>query len=171
MLYIKEIHDSSEIDSLELCRVLDGMLELRSELLTSRDSKLEECICRLQEVKKQISMLANIEKKLTGIIINEIGHDKDGQKTYYYNQYAVEVKTPTNYTLDKTLYKKFKDEIPAEVNVVDEVVEYKLNRKKLSEAIKLLDDDKLSVLGKFIDAKPGKPSVNIKPNTNGQQGD
>lgn len=121
---------------------------------------LESNISELQEVNKQLARLLVRKEELTNMIVSGMNHNHEGQKTYEYNVWKVEIKTPVTYVLDKKLYESAK--LPQKFNPVKESISYSID-KGLCEKYMLDAPAKVKeVLAQLINKKPGKASVTIK---------
>ena len=119
----------------------------------------------IQAVKEAIKHLtADVqasEDQLRGIL----GHDYDGSKTYPVGQYKVTVTTGFNLKIDDSFYKQYLADgylIDEKFDVVQEVVEYKINKKALNAVSEYGSLQDQILLSKFITATEKKPYVSIK---------
>lgn len=121
-----------------------------------------EAVKELEKVNKQIAKLTLRKEELTSGIIGALDHDHEGQKTYEYGVWKVEVKTPCTYSLNKKLYESGEVKLPAEFNPIKQSVSYSIDKRLCEEY--MLDAPKKvrEALCKLIDKKPSKPSVTIK---------
>lgn len=121
-----------------------------------------ESVKELDKVNKQLAKLLLRKEELTGKIISTLDHVHDGQKTYEYGIWKLEVKTPCTYSLDKKLYESQKIQLPAEYNPIKESISYTIDKrlcdKFILEAPKKIRDQ----LSELISKKPGKASITIK---------
>ena len=119
-------------------------------------------INELNKVNKQIAKLLKKKEDLTDEIINCLDHNHEGQKTYEYGEWKVEVKTPFVYSLNKKLYESDSIKLPQEFNPIKQSVSYTVDKrlcdKFMAEAPKKVRD----ALAELIDKKPGKAGITIK---------
>lgn len=121
---------------------------------------LQNNISELQEVNKQLAKLLVRKEELTNMIVSGMSHNHEGQKTYEYDVWKVEIKTPVTYVLDKKLYESIK--LPQKFNPVKESISYSID-KGLCEKYMLEAPAKVrDMLAQLINKKPGKASVTIK---------
>lgn len=121
-----------------------------------------ESITELQKVNKQIAKLLVRKEELTEKIIGSLEHDHEGQKSYEYGVWKIEVKTPFVYSLNKKLYESGSLKLPEDFNPIKESVSYSVDKrlcdKYMQEAPKKVRD----ALAELIDKKPGKAGITIK---------
>ncbi len=123
---------------------------------------LETCIKILQDTNKTMAELNLIKEKTTREIIAALNHNKDGQKTYEFQQWKIEVKTPYVYSLDKKKYEDCEINIPFEYNPVKESIAYTIDKKLCEKYLNEAPEEVREALFELIEVKPGKPSVLIK---------
>lgn len=123
---------------------------------------LREAICNLELVTYQIAELARVKEELSHKIAIMFGHEQEGNKTYIFDAYAVEVKTPYSYSVDKINYEKLKEHLPQDKNPVRESVKYDLNKEKYRELMRSGDADVAMTLMEFVAVTKPKPSITIK---------
>lgn len=123
-------------------------------------NEINEILKLLSEANSQIKKLTSTKRDLEDALISTIGHDKDGQSSYEFDDYQVTVKTTNNYTLDKRLYKELlmKDKDLAEKIPVKSEVVYKVDK----EAFLNMDSQSIRLAMDFITVKPSKPYVSLK---------
>lgn len=119
-------------------------------------------IRELEKVNKQLAKLTLRKEELTDMIISGMSHNHEGQRTYEYETWKVEIKTPITYALNKKLYESGSIQLPDNFNPIKESVSYSID-KGLCERY-MLDAPKpvKKALAELIDKKPGKASVTIK---------
>jgi hypothetical protein len=121
-----------------------------------------ESIKELEKVNKQIAKLLVRKDELTDLIIGALEHDHEGQKSYEYGVWKIEVKTPYIYSLNKKLYESGDVKIPDDFNPVKQSVSYSIDKrlcdKYMMDAPKKVRD----ALAELIDKKPGKAGITIK---------
>ncbi len=129
---------------------------LEQERLLNDSLKALEC------VTKKLAKLLVRKEELTNHIIGAFDHDKEGQKTYEYGVWKIEVKTPFVYSLNKKLYESGDVKLPSEFNPIKESVSYSVDKRLCDQY--LLDAPKKvrDALADLIDKKPGKASVVLK---------
>jgi hypothetical protein len=127
-----------------------------------QEHAFSESITELQKVNKQIAKLLVRKDELTELIISSLEHDHEGQKSYEYGAWKIEVKTPFVYSLNKKLYESGSIKLPAEFNPIKESVSYSIDKrlcdKYIIDAPKKVRDS----LIELIDKKPGKAGITIK---------
>lgn len=123
---------------------------------------LADLIKELEKVNKQLAKLSLRKEQLTDMIISGMSHNHEGQRTYEYDTWKVEIKTPITYALNKKLYESGNVILPDEFNPIKESVSYSID-KGLCDRYMLEAPKKVKVaLAELIDKKPGKASVTIK---------
>lgn len=123
---------------------------------------LNEYIAEMEQINKKLAKLTKRKEELTSLIIDELGHNHEGQKSYDFETWKIECKTPFIYSLDKKAYESGDVYLPAEFNPVKSAISYTVD-KKLCD--KYMSEAPLSVrdaLSMLIEKKPSKPSVTIK---------
>lgn len=127
-----------------------------------REMDLSDNIKELEKVNKQLARLSLRKEELTASIITAMGHQHEGQRSYEYEVWKVEIKTPFVYSLNKKLYESGSVKLPDCFNPIKESVSYSIDKalcdKYLVDAPKKVRD----ALIELIDKKPGKASVTIK---------
>jgi len=126
----------------------------------------EECfvdsIKELQKVNKQLAKLNLKKEELTQKIIDTLDHEHEGQKTYQYGEWKIEVKTPFVYSLNKKLYESGDVKLPDTYNPIKSSVSYSVD-KRLCDQFMLNAPKKVrDALVELIDKKPGKASISVK---------
>jgi hypothetical protein len=119
-------------------------------------------IKELEKVNKQLSKLNLRKEELTDMIISGMSHNHEGQRTYEYDTWKVEIKTPVTYSLNKKLYEGGSITLPDNFNPIKESISYSID-KGLCDKYMLSAPKKVKeALAELIDKKPGKASVTIK---------
>lgn len=119
-------------------------------------------IKELEKVNKQLAKLTLRKEELTNMIISGMSHNHEGQRTYEYETWKVEIKTPITYALNKKLYESGKIILPDDFNPIKESIAYSID-KGLCDKYMLSAPKKVKeALAELIDKKPGKASVTIK---------
>lgn len=126
----------------------------------------EQCfvdsVKELEKVNKQIAKLLVRKDELTDQIIGALDHDHEGQKSYEYGAWKIEVKTPFVYSLNKKLYESGDIKLPESYNPIKQSVSYSVD-KRLCDQFMLSAPKKVrDALAELIDKKPGKASVSLK---------
>lgn len=128
----------------------------------NREHGLADSIKELEKVNKQLARLLLQKEELTDSIVTAMGHQHEGQRSYEYDVWKVEIKTPFVYSLNKKLYESGNIKLPDDYNPIKESVSYSVDKvlcdKYLVDAPKKVRE----ALVELIDKKPGKASVNIK---------
>jgi len=123
---------------------------------------LSKKITELEKVNKQLAKLNLRKEELTDMIISDMKHNHEGQKTYEYEAWKIEIKTPITYCLNKKLYESKSITLPANFNPIKESISYSIDKglcdKYMLEAPKKVRE----ALAELIDKKPGKASITIK---------
>ena len=121
-----------------------------------------DSVKELEKVNKQLAKLLLRKEELTEQIIGSLEHDHEGQKSYEYGVWKIEVKTPFVYSLNKKLYESGSVKLPEDFNPIKESVSYSVDKrlcdKFMTEAPKKVRD----ALAELIDKKPGKAGITIK---------
>lgn len=121
-----------------------------------------DSVKELQKVYKQLARLNVRREELTDLIIGALEHDHDGQKTYEYGEWKIEIKTPCVYSLDKRKYESGTWELPKEYNPIKQSVSYSIDKRLCDKFLSEAPIDVREALIELIDKKPGKASVIIK---------
>lgn len=127
--------------------------------LGQREHYLKVSAQELEKINKQISKLIVRKEELTDIIIGALEHNHNGQKTYEYGQYKIEVKTPTIYCLDKKRYESGDITLPKNFNPIKESKSYTIDKKLCDLYMQQAPSDVRESLALLIDEKPGKKNV------------
>lgn len=145
------MQDFMELDSHEDARYLG-----------EREHHLEISVKELEKVNKQLAKLLVRKDELTATIIGALEHEHEGQKSYEYGVWKIEVKTPYIYSLDKKQYELTQLRLPDEFNPVKQSVAYTVDKrlcdKYMTEAPKKVRDMLIEIISK----KPGKAGITIK---------
>ena len=123
---------------------------------------LSDCIKELNSVNKKLAILSLRKEELVEHIVTEFDHKHEGQKTYEFNVWKVEIKTPVIYSLDKKLYESGECSLPSEYNPIKESISYTIDKRLCDEYIAKAPKKVRDALAELIEKKPGKPSINIK---------
>lgn len=123
---------------------------------------LPKTIKELEKVNKQLAKLTLRKEELTSMIISGMSHNHEGQRTYEYDVWKVEIKTPITYCLNKKLYESGSIALPDNFNPIKESISYSID-KGLCDKYMLDAPKKVkAALAELIDKKPGKASITIK---------
>ena len=127
-----------------------------------REQILADNIKMLDSVNRKIAKLLVQKDELTNQIICEFGHNHEGQRSYEYYQWKIEIKTPCIYSLNKKLYETGDYNIPAEFNPIKQSLSYAIDKRLCDESLNTAPSNVRDMLIELIDKKPGKASVTIK---------
>lgn len=127
-----------------------------------RERFLSDNIQLLEETNKEIAKLNLQKEEITENIIHALGHEHEGQKTYEYQTWKIEVKTPFVYSLNKKLYESGKIKLPESYNPVKQSVAYSIDKKLCDQYLQSAPKKVRDVLVELIDKKPGKAGITIK---------
>lgn len=133
--------------------------------LEEREQCLYESIQELQKINKKMASLVLRKETLTDVIIGAVGHQHEGQKTYEYNEWKIEVKTPCVYSLNKKIYESGEVNLPPEYNPIKESVSYTIDKRLCDDFLESAPKKIVYALSQLIEKKPGKSSVCIKERT------
>ena len=123
---------------------------------------LSDFIQELQLINKQLAPLICRKNELITLIIDELDHNHEGQKTYEYQAWKIEVKTPCVYSLNKKMYESGQITLPDNFNPIKQSISYSIDKKLCDQYINDAPKKVKQKLIKLIDKKPGKKTVNIK---------
>jgi hypothetical protein len=130
--------------------------------ITAQEHCFSDSIKELDKINKQLAKMLVKKEELTELIIGALEHNHEGQKTYEYNVWKIEVKTPFVYSLNKKLYESGGVKLPEDFNPIKQSVSYSIDKrlcdKYMLDAPKKIRD----ALVELIDKKPGKASVTLK---------
>ena len=138
------------------------MLDLHHANELQQEKTFVDSINELQKVNKQLSKLTLRKEELTSQIIEMLGHDHEGQKTYEYGTWKLEVKTPFVYSLNKKLYESGDIKLPDNFNPVKESVFYSIDKRLCDQYMQDAPKKVRDALAELIDKKPGKANVVVK---------
>jgi hypothetical protein len=124
-----------------------------------------ESVTELQKVNKKLAQLNMRKEELTEQIIGSLEHDHEGQKTYEYGTWKIEVKTPFVYSLNKKMYESGDIELPLDYNPIKQSIAYSIDKRLCDKYMQEAPEEVRDVLIGLIDKKPGKPSVTLKDRT------
>lgn len=130
-----------------------------------REHILEKSIQELEQLNKKLAKFIVRKEELTNEIIGAIGHEHEGQKSYEYNVWKIEVKTPFIYSLNKRCYESHEFNLPEKFNPIKESVSYTIDKRLCDKYIAEAPKEVRDTLAQLIDKKPGKASIVIKERT------
>lgn len=125
-------------------------------------SNLVDNIKALEDLNEIIAKATLEKESLVKSIIDELGHQYEGSKTYTYDIYKIECKTPMIYSLDKKAYEEGQYFIDDIFNPVRAKVSYDVEKAAFEKAMQLAPDYVREALTQLITKKPGKAGVTIK---------
>ena len=128
----------------------------------SQEQYFIESIKELEKVNKQLAKLVLRKEELTQDIIGALEHEHEGQKSYEYGVWKIEVKTPYVYSLNKKRYELGDIKLPDNYNPIKESVSYSIDKRLLEQCMIDAPMDVRDALIELIDKKPGKANVCIK---------
>jgi hypothetical protein len=123
---------------------------------------LQESIKELECVNKKLAKLTMRKEELTDMIIGAFDHDHEGQKTYEYDVWKIEVKTPFVYSLNKKKYESGDIKLPEKFNPIKQSVSYSVDKRLCDQYMLEAPKKVRDALAELIDKKPGKAAVSIK---------
>lgn len=121
-----------------------------------------DSVKELEKVNKQLAKLLVRKEELTDMIIGSLDHNHEGQKTYEYGVWKIEVKTPFVYSLNKKLYESGDIKLPDNFNPIKESVSYSVDKKLCDQYMADAPKKVRDALAELIDKKPGKAGITIK---------
>lgn len=121
-----------------------------------------ESLKELEKVNKRLANLNVRREELTEQIICALHHEHEGQKTYEYGAWKIEVKTPFIYSLNKKAYESIGSNLPGKFNPVKQSVSYSIDKRLCDQYMQQAPDNIRDTLIELIDKKPGKSSVVLK---------
>lgn len=127
-----------------------------------REVCLADNIKELEKVNKQLARLSLKKEELTSSIITAMGHQHEGQRSYEFDVWKIEIKTPFTYSLNKKLYESKSVTLPDQFNPIKESTSYSIDKVLCDKYLDEAPAKVRSALIELIDKKPGKASVTIK---------
>lgn len=121
-----------------------------------------DSVKELEKVNKQLAKLLVRKEELTEQIIGALEHNHEGQKSYEYGVWKLEVKTPFVYSLNKKLYESGQIKLPDNFNPVKESVSYSIDKRLCDQYMQEAPKKVRDALAELIDKKPGKAGITIK---------
>jgi hypothetical protein len=116
----------------------------------------------LEKVNKQLAKLTLRKEQLTDMIISGMSHNHEGQRTYEYDTWNVEIRTPFTYCLNKKLYESGSVRLPDNFNPIKESISYSIDKGLCDKYLATAPKKVKEALAELIDKKPGKASVVLK---------
>jgi hypothetical protein len=123
---------------------------------------LEDNIADLQKANNFLAEVTLMKEEIIKNIIGALQHTHEGQRTYEYGTWKVEVKTPFIYSLNKKLYESKSIFIPSQFNPIKESIAYVIDKNLCDKFMEEAPKKVRSALAELIDKKPGKPSIVVK---------
>lgn len=123
---------------------------------------LEHHIKELEEVYEKIAALNERKAELADIIIGSLNHEHEGQRTYEYGTWRIEVKTPYVYSLNKKLYESSGVRLPENFNPIKESVSYSIDKRLCDKYLNEAPEEVRGQLIELIEKRPGKATVSLK---------
>lgn len=127
-----------------------------------KEQTLVESIKELERINKNLAKLNLKREELTTNIIESFSHSHEGQKTYEYRKWKIEIKTPCIYSLNKKLYESGNYELPEDYNPIRATTAYTINKTMCEEYLNHAPEKVRDSLIALIEKKPGKASVVVK---------
>lgn len=129
---------------------------------SEREHYLDLSIKELNKINSQLAKLLNRKNELIEIIIGALGHEHEGQKSYEYGVWKIEIKTPHVYSLNKKLYESGEYKIPKKFNPIKESVSYSIDKRLCDLYILEAPEEVRDALVNLIDKKPGKAGITLR---------
>lgn len=128
--------------------------------IAKNDSVIER-VKALERINYSVAELQRIKEALEEQVRELLGHDEEGQKTYLLGRYKVTVKTGVNYSLNKDEFEAIGSRLPADLQPVQKVMKYELNKKIIRQAYIYGSAEDKAVLDAIIVARPAKLNIAI----------
>lgn len=132
------------------------------ENVNEQENCFVDSVKELECVNKKLAKLIVRKEELTNTIIGALEHNHEGQKSYEYGVWKIEIKTPVVYSLNKREYETGCYNIPDKYNPIKESVSYSIDKRLCDKYLNEAPMDVRDMLVELIDKKPGKASVIIK---------
>jgi hypothetical protein len=126
---------------------------------------VNDSLKELELVNKKLSKLLLRKEELTEEVISLFDHKHEGQKTYEFDTWKVEIRTPCTYSLDKKLYESGRFSLPAEYNPIKQSVSYTIDKRLCDDYITKAPKKVKDMLIELVKKAPGKPAVIVKART------
>jgi hypothetical protein len=123
---------------------------------------LEDNLTDLRKINKFLAEVTVMREEIIQNIISALQHNHEGQKTYEYDLWKIEIKTPSIYSLNKKLYESGDIKLPDKFNPIRESKSYSVDKNLCEQYKQSAPNDVKLALVELIEKKPGKPSVVIK---------
>ena len=127
-----------------------------------QERSFSDSLTELQKINKQLAKLLIRKEELTEQIISALEHDHEGQKSYEYGAWKIEVKTPFVYSLNKKLYESGDIKLPDDYNPIKESKSYSVDKRLCDKFMADSPKKVRDALAELIDKKPGKAGITIK---------
>ena len=121
-----------------------------------------DSVKQLRKVNRCIAKLLVRKEALTQHIIESLDHNHEGQKTYEYGEWKIEVKTPCVYSLNKKLYESGDIKLPDDFNPIKQSISYIVDKRLVDKYIQEAPFNIRDALIELIEKKPGKAAITIK---------
>ncbi len=130
--------------------------------MDQQEQCFEKNITELQKINQKIALLNVRKEELTKELIESLEHDHEGQKSYEYGVWKIEVKTPCVYSLNKKLYESGAFMLPDEFNPIKHSIAYSIDKRLCDKLMIEAPNDVRDALIELIEKKPGKAGITIK---------
>lgn len=130
--------------------------------INEQEQFFSESLLELQEVNKHLAQLLLRKETITENIIEALQHDHEGQKSYQYGIWKIEIHTPFVYSLNKKLYESGEIKLPDNYNPIKESISYSLDKRLVDKYMQEAPVDVRDALIELIDKKPGKANIVVK---------
>lgn len=138
----------------------NNVVSLRQTVLAQ--PSLDDCIKELNCVNRKVSHLLTRKDELVEHIIELLGHNHEGQKSYEHGNWKIEVKTVFSYSLNRKLYESGNFDIPKKYNPIKKSVAYSVSKTLCDHALQVAPLEVRDMLAELIDKKPSKANVTLK---------
>lgn len=131
---------------------------------------LKDTLEKIRQLDVEIGVLIDDRKKLEqekakyyAEVIEELHHNKDGQKSYDVDEYKVTVKTPNDYKikLPRHEVEELLKKLPQKYNCFTQEVKYKVDKKLYDEFIQTASKAARNILDKLVEIKPRKETIEV----------
>lgn len=130
----------------------------------NQEQSLDLSINEMQSINKKIARLTLRKEELTKNIIAALGHEKEGQKSYEYNEWKITAKTPYVFSLDKKAYESGEVFLPCEFDPIKSSTSYTVDKRLFEKYMQTSPEAVRESLTALVTIKPGKSSVTIGAN-------
>ncbi len=121
-----------------------------------------DSVKELESVNKRIAKLLVRKEELTDVIIGSLSHDHEGQRSYEYGVWKIEVKTPFIYALNKKLYESGSVNLPDNFNPIKQSLSYSIDKRLCDQYMMDAPESVRDALVELIEKRPGKAAVTIR---------